>query len=48
MKRLNIKDLNKSHKNKNIFAVKLYPAGAQQIHLKELKRIKDIYNILKK
>ena len=45
---IDVKDLIKSYKNKTIFAIKLYPAGATTNSSKGVSRIKDIYNILEK
>ena len=45
---IDINDLLESHKNQNIFAVKLYPAGVTTNSSKGISRIKDIYNILEK
>lgn len=45
---IDIKDLIKSYKNKIVFALKLYPAGATTNSSKGISRIKDIYNILEK
>ncbi len=44
--KINIKDLINAYKNKIIFAVKLYPAGATTNSSKGVKDISSIYNVL--
>ncbi len=45
---IDVSDLEKAYKNKNIFAAKLYPAGATTNSSKGVRNIKNIYHILDK